>query len=148
MNLRGKVRFTQQSLTSGTTYNVFCGAAPSNQVIAIEAVGFFGYANAAQTPGLLTMCKASSQGSSGTTLTPMSTKGDYGETFQSSWISLPSTPPSSIVGIDDRGVNPQTGIADYFPGQLAYEIKGGGFFVVQFTPQWTGNYSGWLLIGE
>lgn len=148
MYLRGKVRFSQQTLTSGTTYNIFCVAAPANQRVAIEGIGVFGYANAAQTPGLVSMCTATSQGSTGTSLTPKSIDGDDSETFQSSWLSLPSTPPSSIAVIDDRGVNPQIGLEVYFPGQLAYMVKGGGFFVVQFTPAWTGSYSAWVMIGE
>lgn len=148
MYLRGKIHFPSASLTSGTTYNIFCGAAPSNQRIAIEGFGWYGQANAAQTPGVLAMCTASSQGSAGTSLTPKPLDQDTAETFQSTWISQPGTPPSSIVEIDERMVNPQIGLSEYFPGQLAYVIKGGGFFVVQFTPQWTGNYNGWLLLAE
>ena len=148
MYLRGKIHFASASLTSGTTYNIFCGSAPANQRIAIEGFGWFGGANAAQMPGVLAMCRASSQGSSGTSLTPRTLDEDDTETFQSSWISQPGTPPSSIVEIDERMVNPQIGLESYFPGQLAYIMKGGGFFVVQFTPQWSGNYNGWLLLGE
>lgn len=148
MYLRGKVYYASASLTSGTTYNIFCGAAPANQRIAIEGFGWFGAANAAQTPGLLSFCWASSQGSSGTSLTPQPTDKDTAETFQSTWLATPSSAPTGITVIDERMVNPQIGLSEYFPGQLAYVMKGGGFFVMQFTPQWTGNYAGWLLIGE
>lgn len=148
MNLRGKVNFPRQSLTATTTYNIICLAAPANQRVAVEGIAMFGEANSAQTPGLLALCKAASQGATGTALTPYPIDQDMTETFQTSIISLPSTAPSTIVVLDDRGVNPQIGITEYFPGTFAYQVKGGGFFVVQFTPQWTGNYWGWLLFGE
>jgi hypothetical protein len=148
MYLRGKIYFPSASLTSGTTYNIFCGAAPANQRIAIEGFGWYGAANAAQTPGLLSFARATSQGTTGTTITPGAGDQDTAETFQSSWISQPSGAPSGISVLDERMVNPQIGLSEYFPGQLAYVMKGGGFFVMQFTPQWTGNYTGWLLIAE
>lgn len=148
MNLRGKIYFPSTSLTSGTTYQVWCGAAPANQRVSIEGFGFYGAANAAQTPGVLTFNRATSQGSSGTTRTPVALNQDQAETFQSTWISTPATPAGGLTEIDERMVNPQIGLSEYFPGPLAYEIKGGGFFVVTFTPQWTGNHNGWLLLSE
>jgi hypothetical protein len=70
------------------------------------------------------------------------------ETFQGTYTYNPGTPPASIVVIDDRSVNPQLGLTEYFPQGQEYFIKGGGFFVVQFTPQWTGNYNGWFGVNE
>jgi hypothetical protein len=148
VNLKGVLNFAQISLTSGTTYNVFCGTAPSNQRIAITGFGFFGTLNAAGTPGLLQFCDATSGGSGGTTLTPRPLEPECTETFQSTWLSLPSTAPTSIVGKDSREVNPQMGLTEYFPMGDEWMLKGGGFFVLQFVCQATGNYSGWLRINE
>ena len=146
--LGGQVNIAQVSLTSGTTYNLLVGSAPTNQRIKIRGVEIYGAAGTAQTPGLLQFCKASSAGSGGTSVTPLPDEPECTETFQSTWSTQPSSAPSSIVGIDSREVNPQTGVPIYFPqGQERY-IKGGGFFVLQFTPQWTGNYSGFLSIEE
>ena len=148
MNLRGMVNIAEASLTSGTTYNLLCCAAPSNQRIAIIGYKFFGKYNAAATPGLLQFCKAASQGSSGTTVTPLPKEPECTETFQSSWIATPSTPPSTIVAMTTEEVNPQLGVSDYVPlGEEIY-VKGGGFFVLQFTPQVTTTYGGWLSINE
>lgn len=145
--LRGKVRFASQTLTASTTYNVFCGTAPTNQKIAIEGFGWFGAANAAQTPGILSFCRAASAGSAGTTLTPLPLDDQNTETFQSTWLSLPGTAPTSIAPIDERLINPQVG-AEVYLLAVPYIMRGAGFFVVQFTPGWTGNYDGFLLINE
>jgi hypothetical protein len=148
MNLRCVVNIPQASLNSGTTYNIACGSAPSNQRIAVSGFGYFGGFNAAATPGLWQFARASSQGSSGTALTIKTLDDDDTETPQSSWITQPSTPPSSIVVIDSRYVNPQLGLTELWDADNYIEIKGGGFFVVQFTPQQTTNYAGWLRIIE
>lgn len=147
MYLRGKVYYASASLTSGTTYNVFVCSAPANQRIAIEGFGWFGAANAAQTPGVLSFNIASTTGTGGSSLTPKPIDQDTVETFQSVW-KTGTTSPSITYEIDERMVNPQIGLSEYFPGQLSYVIKGGGIMVVQFTPQWTGNYNGWILLGE
>jgi hypothetical protein len=149
MNLRGKIRLVQASLTSGTTYYLFVIAAPAQQRIAIEAFGIFGNANAANTPGLLQFCSATSAGTSPTsTLTPHPLEPECTETFQATYTYNPTGAPSAITVIDDRSVNPQLGITEYLPQGQEYFVKGGGFFVVQFVPQWTGNYNGWLQINE
>jgi hypothetical protein len=148
MNLRGKLRFIQASLTSGTTYYLWVIAAPAQQRIAIEGVSVYGYAAAAQSPGLLQFCTAASAGSGGTTLTPHPLEPECTETFQATYTYNPSTAPGTIVPMDDRGVNPQLGITEYFIGGCEYYVKGGGFFVVQFIPAYTGNYSGWLQVNE
>lgn len=147
MNLRGKVRNIQASLTAGTTYYLWVGTAPANQRIAVEAIALFGNANVASTPGLLQFCSASSAGTGGAALTPRPLEPECTETFQSTWVYNPSA-PSSIAVMDDRSVNPQLGITEYFPQGQEYFVKGGGFFVVTFVPQWTGNYNGWLQINE
>ncbi len=148
MNLRGAVNIPSASLTASTTYNLACGAAPANQRIAITGFGFFGTFNAAGTAGLLQFARASSQGSSGTGLTTYPLDQDTTETFQSTWIGTPSTPPSSIVPFDSRFINPQLGLTELWgPDDYVY-LKGGGFFVVQFTPAQTCNYGGWLRINE
>ena len=146
--LGGKVNIAQGSLTATTTYNLLVGAAPAQQRVKIRGFAIYGAAGSAQTPGLLQFCKASSAGSGGTSVTPLPDEPECTETFQSTWATQPSSAPSSIVAIDSREVNPQTGLEVYFPqGQEVY-MKGGGFFVIQFTPQWTGNYSGFLSIEE
>ena len=148
MNLRGKVRFAQASLTSGTTYYLWVGTAPANQRVFIEAFAVYGAAPSAQTPGVLQFATASSAGSGGTALTPHAVETDCAETFQSVWAYNPSTAPSSIVTLDDRSVNPQLGLEVYLPQGQEYQIKGGGFLVVVFIPAYTGNYNGWLQINE
>lgn len=147
MYLRGKVHYPSQSLTSGTTYNVFQCVAPTNQRITVEGFGWYGAANAAQTPGVLSFNRASVAGTGGTSATPASIDEDDAETFQSTWKINVSSPTLGLE-IDERMVNPQIGLSEYFPGQLSYMLKGGGILVVQFTPQWTGSYNGWILFGE
>lgn len=146
--LGGQVNIAQASLTSGTTYNLLTGAAPANQRIKIRGFAIYGAAGSAQTPGLLSFCKAASAGTGGTAVTPLPDEPECTETFQSTWINQPSGAPSSIVTIDSREINPQTGIEAYLPQGQERWIKGGGFWVLQFTPQWTGNYSGFLSIEE
>jgi len=148
MNLRGFCNFAQVSLTSGTTYNILVGSAPAQQRIAVTGFGIFGAYNAAATPGLLQFAKATSAGSGATTVTPLPLEPECTETFQSTWGTQPSGAPSGIVAFDSREVNPQLGLTEYFPQGDEIFIKGGGFFVLQFTPQVTTNYSGWLRINE
>jgi hypothetical protein len=148
MNLRGKVRFAQASLTSGTTYYLFVGTAPANQRVLVEAFGIYGAAPSAQTPGVLQFCKAATAGTTPTVLTPLPLEPECTETFQSVWGYNPSGAPGTIVVMDDRSVNPQLGLTEYLPQGQEFAIKGGGFFVVQFVPSWTGNYNGWLQINE
>jgi hypothetical protein len=148
VNLRGFVNIAQGSLTSGTTYNLLVGAAPAQQRVAVTGFGIFGAYNAAATPGLLQFAKAASAGSGGTAVTPLPLEPECTETFQSTWATQPSSAPSSIVVFDSREVNPQLGLTEYFPLGDEIYIKGGGFFVIQFTPQVTCNYSGWIRINE
>lgn len=149
MNLRGKLRFPQTSLTSGTTYYLWVLAAPANQRIAIEGFSLYGAAPSAQAPGVLQFCRATSAGTSpGATLTPHPLEEECTETYQGTYTYNPSGAPSGITIVDDRSVNPQLGLCEYFPLGLELMVKGGGFFVVQFIPAWTGNYNGWLLINE
>ena len=92
MRLFGEIQIAPASLTASTTYNLACLAAPTNQRVGITGFGFFGNYNAAGTPGLLSFCTASSQGSSGTSLTPypyLDPETSY--TFQSSWLATPSS---------------------------------------------------------
>lgn len=147
MNLRGKVYFPSTSLTASTTYNIFVGSAPANQRIAVEAFGFYGNANAAQTPGVLSFCRATGAGTGGSSATPLPIDEDDTETFQSTW-NTGATSPTGVSIIDERMVNPQIGLSEYFPGQLSYVLKGSGIFVLQFTPGFTCNYNGWILIAE
>jgi hypothetical protein len=145
---RGYVNFAEASLTSGTTYNILAGTAPANQRILIEAFELYGKANAAQTPGLVQFCRATSGGSGGTAVTPTSQEQIVAATFQSTWITQPGTPPTGIVAYDSRELNPQLGLLVYFPqGQERY-LEYGKFIVIQFTPQFTGTYSGFLQIVE
>ena len=144
------VNIPQASLTSGTTYNLLAGTAPANQRIRIRGIKFFGTANSAQTPGLLQFCTASSGGSGGSTITPKGRDqlGETTETPQSTWLNAPSSAPSGIVAFNSAEVNPQSGIYESYPDPEGYFIKGGGYFVLQFTPQYTGNYAGTLTIEE
>ena len=149
MNLRGLINIASASLTASTTYNLVVCAAPSNQRIAITGFGFYGAYNAAATPGLLQFCKAANAGSSPTaTLTPFPLDPECTETFQSTWTTTPSTPPGTIVAADSRYVNPQLGLTELWDDSNFIMIKGGGFFVLQFTPGQTTNYTGWLRINE
>ncbi len=148
MNLRGVVNIPGATLTAGTTYNVACGVAPADQRIAITGFGFFGTYNAAATAGLLQFCDAGTQGSGGTTLTIKHVIKDQTTPFQSSWIGMPSTAPSTIVPNDTRYVNAQLGLTELWGPDDWIEIGGGGFFIVQFTPQQTATYGGWLRINE
>jgi hypothetical protein len=149
MNLRGKVRFPQTSLTAGTTYYLYVGTAPANQRIALEAYGIYGAAASAQTPGVLQFCTAASAGTTPTVLTPHPLEPECTETFQSVWGYNPTgSAPSTIVPFDDRSVNPQLGLTEYFPQGQEIFIKGGGFLVIQFIPGYTGNYNGWIQINE
>lgn len=142
------VNIPQTSLTSGTTYNLLAATAPANQRIRIRGLKFFGAAPSAQTPGLLQFCSAASGGSGGTAITPKPREGENTETPQSTWQNLPTTAPSSIVAYNSAEVNPQVGLIDTYPDPEGYFIKGGTYWVLQFTPQWTGNYSGTLVIEE
>ena len=148
MNLRGVILLTQTSLTGGTTYNLACCAAPSNQEIALTGFGYFGYYNAAGTPGKLTFNYASNQGSSGTALTPAPLIQQDTTTFRSSWISYPSAGPSITTQLDERAINPQLGLTELWSERDWIVVKAGGFFIVQFIPQQTVNYGGWLRILE
>ncbi len=148
MNLRCVVNIPQASLNSGTTYNLACLAAPANQRIAITGFGLYGGYNAAATSGLLQFATATNQGSSGTAMTVKPLDNDDTETPQSSWITQPGTPPSSIVPVDSRLVNPQLGLTELWDADNYIIVKGGGFYVVQFTPAQTTNYAGWLRICE
>ena len=148
MNLRGVINIPSASLNSGTTYNILCGAAPAHQQIAITGFSFGGTFNEAATPGLLQFCTSASQGTSGTTFTPLPLVQQDTTTFQSTWIGTPSGAPSTIVALDSRVVNPQLSITELWGANDWYVIKGGGFFVVQFTPQQTTNYAGWFRILE
>jgi hypothetical protein len=146
--LLGKVNVAQGSLTSGTTYNLIWGTAPTNQRVKIRGFGFYGAYNTNGTPGLLQFCKSSSGGSGGTAVTPLPNEPECTETFQSSWINQPSTAPSSIVAIDSREINPQLGIEIFFPqGQEDY-MKGGGFGGFQLTPGATTSHAGVVHIEE
>ena len=149
MRLFGEIQIAPASLTASTTYNLACLAAPTNQRVGITGFGFFGNYNAAGTPGLLSFCTASSQGSSGTSLTPypyLDPETSY--TFQSSWLATPSSAPSSIVARASRYVNPQLGLTEFWDQDNWYICKGAGFLVVQFTPGQTATYGGWLRFGE
>jgi hypothetical protein len=148
MNLRGVVNIASATLTSGTTYNLACCAAPANQRIAITGFGYFGGFNAAGAAGFLHFARATSQGSSGTTLTPLPLEDDEAETFQSSWLATPSSAPSAITILDTRFINPQLGLTELWGPDDYVMLKGGGFFVMQFIPQQTTNYGGWIRICE
>jgi len=148
MYLRGTARIAQASFTAGTTYNLLCCAAPAHQQVAVTGFGLYGTSNAAATPGLLEFATASSQGTSGTTVTPTSLVQAITTTFQSSWITQPSGAPGSIVPFESREVNPQGGISELWSQNDWYVIKDGGFFIVQWTPQFTGNYCAWMRIAE
>ena len=146
--LRGRVNIPQASLTSGTTYNLLVGAAPTNQRVVIEGFGLYGTANAAGTPGLLQFCRATSAGTSSTAVTPKPVEEECTETFQSTWGTQPTGAPTGISAVDSREVNPQFGLSENWLGGMEMTMKGGGFWVLQFTPQVTGNYSGWVQIQE
>ena len=148
MNLYGVLNLPETSLTAATTYNVACGTAPAHQKIAITGFGYYGAYNAAGTPGLLHFCRATSGGSSGTTITPLPTDDSDATTFQSTWLGYPGTPPSSITILDSREVNPQLGLTELWDEKNWYVMKGGGFWLLQFIPQVTVAYSGWLRICE
>jgi hypothetical protein len=148
MNLYGVLNLPATSLTASTTYNLACGTAPAHQKIAITGFGYYGAYNAAGTPGLLQMCTATSGGSSGTTITPAPLDQIDTTTFQSTWLSYPSGAPSAIAGYDSRYVNPQLGLTELWSENDWYIIKGGGFWVLQFTPAVTVSYAGWIRICE
>lgn len=148
MYLRGTVRIAQATFNGSTTYNLYCCAAPAHQQIAVTGFGIYGGYNNAGTPGLLEFCTASSQGTSGTTVTPIPLVQSITTTFQSSWITQPSGAPGTIAPFESRLVNPQTGISELWAQNDWYVIAGGGFFVVQFTPAQTTTYCMWLRIAE
>ena len=142
------VNIPSTSLNAGTTYNLLAGTAPANQRIRIRGLEMYGTANSAQTPGLVQFATATSGGSGGTTITPKPREGENNETPQSTWLNLPSTAPTGISAYNSSGVNPQIGLIKSFPDPEGYFIKGGGYWVLQFTPQYTGNYYGMLEIEE
>jgi hypothetical protein len=143
------VNIPQASYTSGTTYNIICGAAPANQRVRIRSLKFAGAANSAQTPGLLQFCSATSGGVTGNpAVTPKPREGENTETPQSTWLALPTTAPTAITPYNSMEVNPQIGIYESYPDPEGYFIKGGGFWCLQFTSGWTGNYAGTLTIEE
>ncbi len=149
MLLRGQLNLPGGSLTSGTTYNLCCGTAPANQRIAVTGFGFFGAYNAAATPGLLQFGKATSGGVAGTAIVPLPLDPECTETFQSTWLNATGgTAPTSITVFDSRYVNPQLGLTELWDERNYIMIKGGGFFVLQFTPQQTTTYGGWVRIIE
>lgn len=148
MNLYGVLNLPATSLTATTVYNVACGTAPAHQKIAITGFGWYGAYNAAGTPGLLSFCTATSGGSSGTTITPLPLDESDATTFQSTWLGYPSSAPSSIVIADSRYVNPQLGLTELWDERNWIVFKGGGFWLLQFTPAVTVSYAGWLRICE
>jgi len=142
-SLRGTFFFPKTSLTAGTTYNLFCLAAPAHQRVVVEGIWVYGDYNTAGTCGPVYTCRASSQGSigvSGSALTAYPVDEDDTETFQTTCYSLPGTAPSSIVPFGGRMVNPQLGVDQYWIPAHQRIIKGGGFFVVQFVPGSAANY--------
>ncbi len=142
------VNIPSTTLTSGTTYNLLAGTAPANQRIRIRGLELYGTANSAQTPGLVQFASATAGGTGGTAITPKAREGENTEIPQSTWLNLPATAPTGIVAYNSAGVNPQIGLIKSFPDPEGYFIKGGTYFVLQFTPQYTGQYYGTLEIEE
>jgi hypothetical protein len=147
MNLRGELNIAPASLTASTTYNLLCGESPAHQQIAITGFGYYGSASAAGASGLLQFATAANQGSSGTTITPGLLSG-LAVTFQSSWISTPSTAPGTIVPYASRYVNPQTGLFEFWGSNDWFLMAPSTFWILQFTPGASGTYGGWLRIAE
>lgn len=151
MYLRGTIRVAQATFNASTTYNLYAGTAPAHQQIAITGFGIYGGLNTAGGPGLLEFCTATSSGSTsggGSVVTPVSLVQEIATTFQSTWITQPGTAPTSIVAYESREVNPQGGVSELWSQNDWYVVKGGGFWVMQFTPQATTTYCAWLRIAE
>ena len=145
----GIIRFAQANLNSGTTYYLFVGAAPATQEVCVTGFGLYGFYNAAATPGLVQFCRGSSAGSSGSSLAPEPLREAEGSgyTFQSTWKYNPTSPTVSIT-LGDWGLNPQLAITELWNQNDYIWIKPSGILIVQFTPQQTCNYSGWMRIAE
>lgn len=146
--LIGEVPLAPLSVSSGTTYTLWSGTAPTNQRISICGYGVFQNYNTNGTPGLLTFNFATGAGSSGTSVTPVSLDQDDAETFRSTWITNPTSAPTGLTNIRNAYINPQVSVPEYFPLYNEIVLKATGILVVQYTPQVSGSVSGWLRIEE
>jgi hypothetical protein len=146
--LIGEVALPYTSISSGTTYQLWQCVAPAHQKVLINGWFVGNDANTNSTPGLLSLYFAGTAGSGGTSATPVSIDQDDTETFQSTWITMVGTLASSLTLIRSEFINPQVSVPQYLPLFEEIRLKGGGCFVVQFIPQYSGKVGGWIRFSE
>jgi hypothetical protein len=149
------VAFPATALNSTTTYVLWVGVAGSNTRTKIRGVEFYGNANSAQSPGLLSFTVFTgvfTSAANGTVITP-TVRDEVGgtvETPQATWNINPSTAPTLITSPSFKNlyVNPQIGVIQSFPDPECYSIKGGKNIVIEFVPGYNATYAGTLEIEE
>lgn len=145
--LVGDIPLAPLAVSGGTVYQLWQGTAPTNQLIKVAGILVFQNYNTNGTPGQLTFLFAGTGGTGGTSVTPVSINQAISTTFRSTWLTNP-TAPSSTTTIRNTYVNPQVNVPEYFPRDEEFVINAGGIFVVQYSPQVSGNVTGWLRIEE
>jgi hypothetical protein len=146
--LVGEIPIAPYAVTGGTSYQILQIVAPAHQKVLISGFYLGNNYNTNGTPGLLSFAFAGTGGSGGTSVTPVSVKQDDTETFQSGCQVGLSTLATSLSIFRYMYINPQISPAEYLPLFDEISLKGGGIFVATFTPQITGNTSGWFRIVE
>lgn len=148
--LTGEIPLPELAISAGSTYWLWGVQAPAHQRILVPAWFVGQNYNTNGTPGLLGFYWATSLGTGGTSATPQTIDQDTTETFQSTCVTnIPNaTPPAGTSLIREVYINPQVSVPEYLPLHEEFALKGGGFFVVKFQPQASGNVAGWLRIQE